>query len=322
MAAPAPLSIDVVVVAFNRFELTESCVRHLDEQTHAHRLILCDSGSTDGTAERVRALRPDARIVRSQVNRPFSVNCNAGAAAGDGDVVVLINNDLDCRPDFLEKLVAPLHADRAIGSVAALCIRPDEEQIDSIGLTTDVTLSGFPRLQGRPIAEAGSPKPVLVGPTGTAAAFRRTAWDEVGGFDERFFAYHEDLDLALRLRMAGWDTAAAPDAVGVHLGSASHGHRSPAQRRHGGFGRGYVLARYGVLRRRGAVRAAVTEGLVVAGDAVISRDLAAARGRLEGWRAARGLPAHARPPAAAVDSSITLREAIALRRGVYSGGRR
>ncbi|MGI8557502.1 MAG: glycosyltransferase family 2 protein [Solirubrobacteraceae bacterium] len=322
MPADALLSIDVVVVAFNRSSLTESCVAHLNSQTHPHRLILCDSGSTDGTAQRVRALRPDTEIVRSETNRPFSVNCNAGAAAGDGEVIVLINNDLDCRPDFLERLVTPLRADPAIGSVAALCIRTDGEHIDSIGLTTDVTLSGFPRLQGHPIADAVSARPVLTGPSGTAAAYRRSAWEQVGGLDQNFFAYHEDLDMALRLRAAGWGAAAAPDAVGMHVGSASHGHRSASQRRHGGFGRGYVLRRYGLLSSRSAARSVVTEGLVVIGDGLISRDLAALRGRIAGWRAARGLSARARPPEEAVDRTLTLRDTISLRRQSYSGERR
>lgn len=318
MPADATLSIDVVVVAHNRFELTAGCVEHLNAQTYPHQLILCDSGSTDGTAERLQILRPDAEVLRFEHNQPFSVNCNAGAAAGDGAAVVLINNDFDCWPDFLERLVAPLSADPSLGSVAALCIRPDGEHIDSIGLTTDVTLSGFPRLQGHPVAAAASPRPVLVGPSGTAAAYRRTAWEQVGGLDEHFFAYHEDLDLALRLRSAGWGAAAAIDAVGVHLGSASHGHRSASQRQHGGFGRGYVLRRYGVLRSRTAPRSLLTEALVVVGDAVISRDLAAARGRIAGWRAARSLPARRRPPADALDATLSLRETIALRRGSYS----
>jgi GT2 family glycosyltransferase len=322
MSGPAALSIDVVVVAFNRFDLTERCLRHLAAQTRAHRLIVCDNGSTDGTAARTAQLRPDAELIRFDANQAFAVACNAGVAAGSGDVVVLLNNDVDCRPDFLERLVAPLQRDPAIGSVAALCIRPDGEHIDSIGMTSDVTLSGFPRLQGRPIADAGRPSPVLTGPAGTAAAYRRSAWTQVEGLDEGFFAYNEDFDLALRLRTAGWATAAAPDAIGVHLGSATHGHRSAWQRRHGGFGRGYVMRRYGLLRGRGALRAAVTEGIVIVGDMVISRDLAAARGRFAGWRAAGTLPARGRPPLDAIDGSITLRDAIALRRGVYSGGRR
>ncbi|HVL30833.1 MAG TPA: glycosyltransferase family 2 protein [Solirubrobacteraceae bacterium] len=318
----APLSIDVVVVAFNHFDLTESCLRHLAAQTRDHRLIVSDNGSTDGTAERVRRMRPDAEIVRFEDNQRFAVACNAGVAAGDGDVVVLLNNDVDARPDFLERLVAPLERHSSIGSVAALCIRPDERHIDSIGMTADVTLSGFPRLQGRPVEEAASPEPALVGPAGTAAAYRRSAWDHVGGLDEHFTAYFEDFDLALRLRAAGWGTVAAPDAVAVHLGSATFGHRSTRQRELGGFGRAYMLRRYRLLRGRGSLRTALTEGIVIAGDALISRDLAATRGRLSGWRAARRLPPRRRPPQEAVDASITLRRAIALRRGVYSRGRR
>jgi N-acetylglucosaminyl-diphospho-decaprenol L-rhamnosyltransferase len=316
---PVP-SIDVAVVAYNHFELTESCLAHLARQTREHRLIVCDNGSTDGTAERVAAGWPHARVLRLDSNRGFAEACNAAVAAGTGDAVVLLNNDVDCRPDFLARVVAPLEADAGIGSVAALCVRPDGERIDSMGLTADATLSPFPRLQGRPVAEAAAARPVLLGPAGTAAAYRRAAWEAVGGLDERIFAYAEDFDLVVRLRAAGWRTAGAPDAVGVHLGSATHGHRSERQRRYGGFGRAYVMRRYGLLRRREAARTALTEAIVVAGDAVISRDLAALQGRVAGWRAASGLPRHAFPPADAIDAEITFREALARRRGVYAQG--
>jgi GT2 family glycosyltransferase len=311
------LSIDVAVVAFNRYDLTSSCLTHLAAQTREHRLIVCDNGSTDGAGERVAADWQAATHLRMETNRGFAEACNATIAAGNGDVVVLLNNDVDCRPDFLERVVAPLEADPAVGSVAALCIRPGGERIDSIGLTMDRTLSPFPRLQGQPVAEASSPATVLVGPAGTAAAYRRSAWEQVDGLDERIFAYGEDFDLALRLRAAGWETVGAPDAAGIHLGSATHGHRTARQRRNGGFGRAYLMRRYGILRGRAALRAAFTEALVIAGDAVISRDVEALRGRLAGWRAAAGLPRRQLPPAAAFDEGITLRDAIDLRRGVY-----
>jgi N-acetylglucosaminyl-diphospho-decaprenol L-rhamnosyltransferase len=313
-----PLSVDVAVVAFNRYDLTSSCLTHLAAQTRAHRLLVCDNGSTDGTAERIASDWPEAALVRTEDNRGFAQACNAAVALGSGDVVVLLNNDVDCRPDFLERLVAPLEQAPQLGSVAALMVRPDGERIDSIGLTTDATLSAFPRLQGRPVAEAASLRPVLVGPAGTAAAYRRSAWDALGGLDERLPAYNEDFDLAMRLRAAGWGTLAAPDAVGVHVGSATYGHRTAFQRRHGGFGRGYLIRRYGVLRSRAGLRTAVTEAIVVAGDAVISHDLAALEGRVAGWRAAAGLPSRTRPPEVAIERSIGLREAINLRRGVYA----
>ncbi len=233
---------------------------------------------------------------------------------------MLLNNDVDCRPDFLERLVAPLRADISLGAVAALMLQPGEQLIDSAGMTADVTLAGFPRLQGLEAPRAREERPLLAGPVGTAAAYRRIAWDQLGGLDEGIFAYMEDFDLTLRLRSAGWGTALASDAVGVHLGSATHGHRSPFQRRQGGFGRGYLLRRYGLLRGRHALRTLAIELVVVLGDLAISRDLAALRGRLAGWRAARSLPRRPYPPAAAIDARISFMDAIALRRGVY--GRR
>lgn len=310
-------TIDVAVVAYNHFELTESCLEHLSRQSREHRLLLVDNGSEDGTADRVRRGWPHANVQRLETNHGFAEACNTAVAMGDGDYVVLMNNDVDCRPDFLERVVAPLEADPHVASVAALCVRPGGEYIDSMGLTADATLSPFPRHQGRPVAEAGDAKPVLLGPSGTAAAYRRSAWEAVGGLDERIFAYGEDFDLVVRLRAAGWTTAAAPEAVGIHLGSATHGHRSERQRRYGGFGRAYLMRRYGLLKRREAVRTLLTEAIVVAGDAVISRDLAALQGRIAGWRAAAALPRHTFPPRDAIDSEIGFREAIARRRGVY-----
>jgi GT2 family glycosyltransferase len=310
-------TIDVAVVAYDHFDLTRSCLEHLDRQTREFNLLVCDNGSTDGTAERVAEGWPHAKVQRLETNHGFAEACNTAVAMGDGDYVVLMNNDVDCRPDFLEKLVAPLDADPAVASVASLMVRPGGEVIDSIGLTADATLSPFPRHQGRPVREAANERPVLLGPAGTAAAYRRTAWAARGGLDEHITAYGEDFDLVVRLRAAGFKTAAAPDAVGIHLGSATYGHRSERQRRYGGFGRAYLMRRYGLLSRRQAARTVLTEAIVIAGDAVISRDLAALQGRVAGWRAAAGLPRHVFPPADAIDERIGFREALQRRRGVY-----
>lgn len=313
-----PLSIDVVLVVYNRYDLTESCLLHLAVQTREHRVIVVDNGSTDDTRARVAAEWPQHDLLWVDDNQALSRSTNLGARHGDGDVIVWINNDVDCRPDFLEKLVAPMETGPKVGSASGLMLAPGEEVIDSIGLVADPTLTGFPRLQWQAAARAGDPEPVAVGPAGTAAAYRRSAWEQAGGLDEQIFAYCEDLDLALRLRAAGWQTALVPEAVGVHLGSATHGHRSSRQRHHGGFARGYLLRRYGVLRTRAGLRAFVTEAIVCAGDLVISRDLQATRGRISGWRAAKGLPRRDWPPADALAQSVSFRDSIALRRAVYA----
>jgi GT2 family glycosyltransferase len=313
------LPIDVVIPTFNGWELTERCLFCLGAQSVDHSVIVADNASADGTPERIRRSHPEVRLVETGGNLGFPVACNRGAASGTSDVVVLLNNDVEARPDFLERLVAPLERDSALGSVAALLVRPGEETIDSIGLAADVTLAGFPRHTGRPTADATRAEPLLVGPSGGAAAYRRSAWEEAGGLDEHVFIYSEDLDLAFRLRSAGWSTTAAPDAVGVHLGSATLGRRSAWQRYQSGFSRGYFLRRYGVLRTEARTRALATEGIVAVGDAVYSRDLSAARGRLAGWRAAAALAQTPLPPPESLDRSIGFLESLRLRRTVYVG---
>jgi N-acetylglucosaminyl-diphospho-decaprenol L-rhamnosyltransferase len=309
-------SIDVVVPVLNHYDLTTRCLALLREQTVPHRVIVVDDGCTDGTPERLRTDWPEVSVVSLDDNHGFSKACNRGVREGNGEIVVLLNNDVECRPDFLEHLTSPLE-DQTVGSVAALLLQPGGERIDGIGLSADVTLAGFPRQRGKPLTCARDAVPVLAGPAGAAAAYRRTAWERVGGLDETIFAYMEDFDLALRLRIAGWRSVATPAAVGIHLGSATYGHRSAQQRRYGGFARGYLLRRYGLLHRRTAPRVLATEAIVILGDLAISHDLAALRGRLAGWRAGRYRPRLPHPPAEAIEAGISLRDSLALRRDVY-----
>jgi N-acetylglucosaminyl-diphospho-decaprenol L-rhamnosyltransferase len=308
-----PRSIDVVVPTFNRWDLTEACLCDLAGQTVEHAVIVSDDGSTDGTPVRVQEGFPAASVVESDRNRGFAAACNRGVAAGSGRFVVLLNNDVRARPDFLERLVAPLDRDERVGAVAALLIRPDGETIDSVGLAADATYAGFPRLAGRPVAEAASERPALAGPSGGAAAYRRAAWQELGGLDETMVFYLEDLDLALRLRAAGWKAVAAPNAGAIHLGSATAGPRTAPTRFNSGFSRAYLLRRYGVLGTRFAPRAIATETLVVLADLALSRDASAARGRLAGWRAASDAQPRPQPPPEAVERRIGFVESLRLR---------
>jgi N-acetylglucosaminyl-diphospho-decaprenol L-rhamnosyltransferase len=299
------MTADVVVVSYNGGEHLLTCLEHLRAAARPGvRVIVADNASTDGSATTVRARFPDVTVLELPENAGFGRAVNAGAAAGDGEAIVLVNADMFVEPGFVEAIVAPF-SDLAVGMVAGLSLVPGGELVDGFGIEIDAGLSAYNRLRLRPV---GSAPGVLLGPSGGAAAYRRSAFEAAGGFDDAFFAYGEDVDLALRLRALGWRAAAAPEARGVHLGGASFGVGSPLQRRLGGFARGFLLRRYGVLRSRAAARALVVEALVVGWGLVRFRTLVPLTARVAGWRAAGGMRLAVPPDA--VDRSITLREAI------------
>ena len=112
-----------------------------------------------------------------------------------------------------------------------------------------------------------------------------TAFEAVGGFDERIFLYYEDLDLALRMAAAGARCRLAPEARALHAYSASLGAGSGEKYARTGWSRGYMLRRYGVMSRpRDAARVLATEGAICAGQLLMDRTAAGLRGRLRGWR--------------------------------------
>ena len=309
-------SIDVVVPVHGGWELTRRCLETLSAQTVHHRVFVVDNASPDDTARHVSEGRAGVDLVPMGANRGYSAAVNAGTAAGDGEIVVVLNNDVECDRDFLERLVAPLETEPRVGMTTPLLLRPGREKVDGAGLVVDSTLAAWPRLQGRPVSESGTDDGVHAGPSGAAGAFRREALESAGGFDERIFLYGEDLDAVLRLRAAGWEAVLAPDAVAVHVGGASTGRRSRWQRRHFAWARGYLLRRWGVLRTRAAARTLFLEAAAVVGDLAASRDLAALTGRVAGWRAARGLERR-ELPRQAVDP-MGWRENVRRRRGDYA----
>jgi N-acetylglucosaminyl-diphospho-decaprenol L-rhamnosyltransferase len=312
---PGASSIDVVITTHNGWELTKRCLRHLRAQTIAHTVIVSDGGSTDGTPENIGMRFPEVVLIAHADDPGYAAATNRGVAAGSGDLIVLLNNDAFCRPNFLEHVSASFRRDEQVGAVAPVTVRPDGKTIDTVGLTLDVTLAPFYRLAGKAREEAGSVRPILVLPGGGADGYRRSAWTEAGGFDEHVSFYGADIDLGLRLRALGWRTVAAPDAVVVHLHSATSGHRSRGARQSGGWARGFLLRRWSVLRGRAAVRALATEALVGVADMLLSRDTVAVRSRFSGWRSAGGLPRQSVPPGV-VDPDIGFVESLRLRWGV------
>lgn len=309
------LTIDVVIPVYGNWAVTKDCLDHLALQTVEHTLFVVDDAGPDDTLLRLQTEYPHITVIALDRNSGFAAACNHGIRRGTADLVVLVNNDVNADPAMLERLSDPFRDDERLGSAAPLLFQPNGT-IDALGLCADPTLAGFVRYHGATVDDLGSGAPALLGPYGAVAAYRRSALDEVGILDEDIFMYGEELDLALRLSAAGWGTIAVLDSHGTHLGGATSGRGSSRQRERAGFGRGYLLRAYDVIKGRHGIRAIATEFIVCAGDLVLSHDLASTRGRLAGWRAGRF--AHKRrAPVSGIDTSIGFVQSLRLRVGDY-----
>lgn len=251
----------VVIPTLNARDLLAQALESLAAQTMHADVHVIDNGSTDGTSEMVRERFPEVNLTRNEENRGFGRPINDVAASLDHDVLVLVNNDVVCEPDFVERMCAPF-SDPAVGMVAGVLTQAAApERIDSAGIVLDVTLRAWDYLMNEPVAVLGPHTPAPVGPCGGGAAYRMSAFRAVGGFDDHLFAYWEDIVLAIELSEAGWTCALAWDARVEHHHAATLGTASERQRALDLFGRGFALGRYTKGMRGLAIR-----GLALAVD--------------------------------------------------------
>ncbi|MDX6644511.1 MAG: hypothetical protein QOK40_238 [Miltoncostaeaceae bacterium] len=298
----------MVIPTLDARDLLAPTLESLARQTVPARVVVVDNASRDGTAEMVADRFPGVMVLRNERNLGFGRAINRALPAVDGEFVVLVNNDVVCEAAFVEEICRPFD-DPAIGMVAGVLTRSREPGvIDSAGIELDRTLGAADRLEGRPV-DAALAAPDPVGPCGGAAAYRTSALRAVGGFDESFFAYWEDVDLAIRLRLAGWGCALAPRARAVHHHGATLGAASPRQRELHAFGRGYVLARYRVTRRPlRRLQVAVLDWPALLVHLLVRREPAPLRAR---WRGGREGRARGFAPSAEHLATVPFREALA-----------
>ncbi|MGE5138454.1 MAG: glycosyltransferase family 2 protein, partial [Rudaea sp.] len=222
----APL-ISVLVVNYNGRAQLERCLPALAAQTHpSYEVILVDNASTDDSVAWLAAHYPSVRVIKSPENLGFAAGNNLGIRAARGRYIATLNNDTVPEREYLVRLVEPMR-DPLVGSVAALMLRFDSpSRIDSAGIRVDALGFAWNRRAGEPeLAVTGESE--VWGACAGAALYRRAMLDEIGLFDEGFFAFYEDVDLAWRARRAGWECVLAPEARVLHVHGASFHHGSP-----------------------------------------------------------------------------------------------
>jgi GT2 family glycosyltransferase len=262
-------------------DLLELVRRLTVEATDPVEILVADNGLAPHTVEGLHAA--GAIVVPMGRNRGFAAAVNRAAEAARGDALVVLNDDVLPEPGFVDALVAGLVTAEMAAGVLLRADRPDV--IESAGIELDAALGPHDYLQGESVLRLGEAVPPPVGPCGGAAGFRIDAFRSVGGFDEGFFAYCEDADLALRLRAAGARCALATEARARHLGSGTLGYSSLEKARLVGYSRGYLIRKYGVLNRpRSALLAFSGEAAAAVALGVRHRSLEPARARIRGWR--------------------------------------
>jgi GT2 family glycosyltransferase len=221
------LPVGVVVVNWNGAALLDSCLDALDGQ-RAARVLVVDNGSEADEVRRIAA-REGVFLLPLGVNRGFAPASNAGAVDARMKplrYVAFVNNDALLEPGYLAGCVAALEADPGLAGAQGVVLDADGASVDGLGITWNGRGEAVQLGRGAPPPPADAPPFAVPGVSGTAAVFRRDAFERASGFAASFFAWYEDADLSLRLLRAGGRFACVPAARARHAGSAT-GRRTP-----------------------------------------------------------------------------------------------
>jgi GT2 family glycosyltransferase len=209
--------ISVVIVNWNRKELLRACLESVRQQAGVEfETIVVDNGSADGSADMAER-EFGARVIRNTENRGFCAANNQGIAAARGEMVALLNNDAEAEPGWLAALERAMGRAADVGMAASKVLVWEEPQrIDKAGHL--IYPDGQNRGRGSGAQDVGQfdREEEALWPDGCAALYRKRMLDEIGGFDEDFFAYGDDAELGLRARIAGWKCIYTPEAVARH----------------------------------------------------------------------------------------------------------
>jgi len=233
--SPSRVSVAAVIVNYNAGSALTEAVLSLvsDDSVEWESVIVIDNASRDGSADRVESVAPAVRLIRNSTNVGFGRGVNRGVAATKASLILLINPDCTIAPGATAILAAGLRDDPSCAIVGPRILDPDGSVQGSARGDPDMLTGLFGRTSALrrllPHSRLSTRNVVSTGPdaqsgdsrvvdwlSGACMMVRRTAFEAVGGFDERYFLYWEDADLCRRLRAQGQRVRYLPSAVAVH----------------------------------------------------------------------------------------------------------
>ena len=213
-------SLDIITINYKGQQHLAACFQSLRDQDYPsalYRTVCLDNASEDGSVEYIRSEHPDIELIASDENLGFAAGCNFVAQKSSADYIVFLNNDTRVHEQFLHGLVEVLDPDRGLVCTAAKMVDWAGAQVDFV--EGHITFHGFAR-QAHWREDLGNPRfddsrPLLFA-CGGAMLIDRKIFNDLGGFDERFWMFFEDVDFGWRLWLAGYQVAFAPNAVCHH----------------------------------------------------------------------------------------------------------
>ncbi len=223
----------MIVVNYRGAEDTVTCLRalrdELDWPADRLELICVDNASGDGSAERIAAAVPQARLIRSATNIGFAGGCNLGVTHATGSIVAFLNSDARPHRDWVRAAVEALNESPDVAAVASKVLDWDGERIDYVDGGLTWYGMGYKPHVGTPDDGAHDVAHDVLFGTGAALLVRREIFTQLGGFDERFFMFCEDVDLGWRLNLRGYRVRYEPRSIAYHRHHASLHGADPAR---------------------------------------------------------------------------------------------
>lgn len=210
--------VSVVILNYNGRAFIEACLRSvLDDPYQPKEVILADNASTDGSMELAKPFADRIAVQQNGTNYGFPKGCNLGIRRAKGEIILLLNIDTEVGPGWLEALVQTMADDPTIAVAASKLLFPDRKTIQFAGgimhpngLTSHLGYGEEDRGQFETAMDCDYA-------TGASAAIRRDALERLGGLDEGFPLYYEDLDLCFRAKAAGYRVVCEPKSVVYHF---------------------------------------------------------------------------------------------------------